>query len=891
MGTAVEQAPDRLRLSVIVPATDRPATLERCVDAIRRAAAPPDEIIVVDSPPRSGPAAARNAGAARATGSVLVFVDSDVLVHRDAFERIRTALATDPERVAVFGSYDDAPAANGVVSIFRNLLHHWIHHSSAGRATTFWAGLGAVRSDAFRAVGGFDARRFPVPSVEDIELGLRLARTGTIELDPRIQGTHLKRWGLRSMVVTDLIHRARPWVALMLARGRSSVRLERERAPSGGHRRVPRGAGARGDRPPAAAALLGVLFVGINARLYGLLLRRGGVRAVAAGFVLHVLHSVIALLAAPAGLLLFARDRHAVAPRIARLRPASAAAASRRRPAPAPPRPARASAARRGAYPVSRRAALDSRRAEQPLDGVRRARGRPVRRAEARRRARARTGHPGRAWPPRARRAPSPRARSRPNGSDSEVMRNTSSRSSHGATSCLLAGELNRVAQPGAVAAGDQLRSLGAVAHHDPAARNAAPVKLGQRCPRTGPRASAARGAPPPRPCRPARARSASAGARGTRQRVRHHDDARGIDSVALDGARPRPAPAPRSAPWWPAAAGRGGRTSGPAEGRAANARCRSAWRPAAPRVRSRGPRANGCGGAPRPAACGEASRPGGRSRAGPGPGAAPSRLASPAATSRSPIGPRPSRKQTRWARPLASRRLPGRAVERKRSIPPIRPDQVTWSTVPGSARGGRDRARAPSHSSAKPTLLATCQTPSSSEHDAALARRPAERLAHQRPVEGRLEPHARAPARLRGVVAERSPPVGHVLAPEPPQRERARVIHHRGGLVSQPAPVEHPARAQLAILRRPEALVEPADLVEAAAREGEVVRREEARVVVVGVVLRVADADHQLARARVGVSGQRVHGPAPEAVLRAAPRAARPAGAASRGAAGNRRR
>ena len=314
MGTNVEQAPDRLRLSVIVPATDRPATLDRCVDAIRRAAAPPDEIIVVDSPPRSGPAAARNAGAARAAGSVLVFVDSDVLVHRDAFELIRAALATDPERVAVFGSYDDAPAANGVVSIFRNLLHHWIHHSSAGRATTFWAGLGAVRSDAFRAVGGFDARRFPLPSVEDIELGLRLARTGTIELDPRIQGTHLKRWGLRSMVVTDLVHRGAPWVALMLARGRSSVRLNVSGRHLAGTAACLAALALAALGRPAAAALLGVLFVGINARLYRLLLRRGGVRAVAGGFFLHVLHSVVALLAAPLGLFLFARDRTRSAP-------------------------------------------------------------------------------------------------------------------------------------------------------------------------------------------------------------------------------------------------------------------------------------------------------------------------------------------------------------------------------------------------------------------------------------------------------------------------------------------------------------------------------------------------------------------------------------------------
>src|SRR5205807_8681242 len=63
--------------------------------------------------------------------------------------------------------------------------------------STFWAGLGAVRRDAFEAVGGFDAERYLVPSVEDIDLGARLATTGhRIELDPAVQGTHLKAWSL-----------------------------------------------------------------------------------------------------------------------------------------------------------------------------------------------------------------------------------------------------------------------------------------------------------------------------------------------------------------------------------------------------------------------------------------------------------------------------------------------------------------------------------------------------------------------------------------------------------------------------------------------------------------------------------------------------------------------
>ena len=118
-------------------------------------------MVVVTEPAGEGPAAARNRGAEQVAGDVIVFVDADVTVHPDALERIREAFAADPELAAVFGSYDDAPAAPQLVSQFRNLLHHHVHSSSPGPAETFWAGLGAVRREPFLAAGGFDSARFP----------------------------------------------------------------------------------------------------------------------------------------------------------------------------------------------------------------------------------------------------------------------------------------------------------------------------------------------------------------------------------------------------------------------------------------------------------------------------------------------------------------------------------------------------------------------------------------------------------------------------------------------------------------------------------------------------------------------------------------------------------
>jgi GT2 family glycosyltransferase len=297
-------------LTVVIPATDAPATLERCLAALERSTEP-HAVEVVTDPRLVGPAAARNAGVARTRGDIVVFVDADVEVHPDALMRLREALEDDDAVDAVFGAYDDRPAAGAVVSRFRNLLHHHVHTTSPGPATTFWAGLGAVRREAFDAVGGFDAGRYPRPSIEDVELGMRLHAGGRrITLDPRARGTHLKRWTLRSMLRTDLAARGAPWVALRLERGgdgAGALNLSwRHRLAAGAA--VVAAAGAVTGRGRVTVFALAAM-VAPNARFYALLARRGGPRLAVAGVPLALLHHLTAAVSVPAGLLLWAWRR------------------------------------------------------------------------------------------------------------------------------------------------------------------------------------------------------------------------------------------------------------------------------------------------------------------------------------------------------------------------------------------------------------------------------------------------------------------------------------------------------------------------------------------------------------------------------------------------------
>ncbi len=292
----------------MIPATDAPPTLERCLAALARS----DErhtVDVVTEPAGSGPAAARNAGARRCDGEILVFVDADVEVHPDALRRLRETLEREAGLAAVFGAYDERPAAPATVSRFRNLLHHHVHCTNAGPATTFWAGLGAVRREAFDAVGGFDAGRYPRPSIEDVELGMRLHAAGRrIRLDPAVRGTHLKRWTLASMLRTDLGARGAPWVALRLERGgdgAGALNLSWRQRLAAGSAVLALAAVLSGRGRLAAGAL--AAMVAPNAGFYARLLRLGGPRLALSGVPLHLLHHLTAAASLPAGIVLWAR--------------------------------------------------------------------------------------------------------------------------------------------------------------------------------------------------------------------------------------------------------------------------------------------------------------------------------------------------------------------------------------------------------------------------------------------------------------------------------------------------------------------------------------------------------------------------------------------------------
>ncbi len=305
-------------ISVVVPLFNSAPLLERVLTPLAAAAKRGEilEILIVDdgstddgpdtcrarglellsSGGHLGPGAARNVGVEAARGDIVLFVDADVVIHDDVPSIVRETFEAYPDCVAVFGSYDDRPAARGFVSTYVNLRHHCVHQAGNPEASTFWAACGAADRRAFTDAGGYDIARFERSSIEDIELGQRLRRRGgRILLRKDMLCTHLKRWTLRDMVVTEIFRRALPWGRLMMQPGYLASELNvstRERWKAGLALLLVASVLAAPFYAPLGLAALAfaVLAFRVNRRLFRLILKRRGWAAMLVGVALHQLY-------------------------------------------------------------------------------------------------------------------------------------------------------------------------------------------------------------------------------------------------------------------------------------------------------------------------------------------------------------------------------------------------------------------------------------------------------------------------------------------------------------------------------------------------------------------------------------------------------------------------
>jgi len=173
-----------MKLSIVVPALEEAAVITATLSALQPLRAQGHEVIVVDGNSRDatlliarlladrafvgppGRATQMNAGAARATGDVLLFLHADTLLPPVAPEAIQRAL----QRGAQWGRFD--VAIRGKAWILRVVAFMMNVRSRLTGIATGDQAIFVTRA-AFERAGGFP----PIALMEDIALSTTLGRT------------------------------------------------------------------------------------------------------------------------------------------------------------------------------------------------------------------------------------------------------------------------------------------------------------------------------------------------------------------------------------------------------------------------------------------------------------------------------------------------------------------------------------------------------------------------------------------------------------------------------------------------------------------------------------------------------------------------------------------
>jgi glycosyltransferase involved in cell wall biosynthesis len=156
--------------------------------------------VVVHRQANTGPATARNVGAARAAAPLLAFTDDDCRPRPDWLRQLLDAHAREPDAMLgghVDNALDDDAAAEAS-QLLVSFLYRWFDDEHDRR---FFASNNlAAPANGFKAIGGFDTT-FPRPGGEDRELCERWHRSGRpLREAPDARVDHHHHMGLKGLV-------------------------------------------------------------------------------------------------------------------------------------------------------------------------------------------------------------------------------------------------------------------------------------------------------------------------------------------------------------------------------------------------------------------------------------------------------------------------------------------------------------------------------------------------------------------------------------------------------------------------------------------------------------------------------------------------------------------
>ena len=186
-----------MKISIIIPVYNSSLTLKECLEAIFNSDFKNFEVIVISDnstdnsvgiakqyqckiielSENKGPAFARNEGAKISEGDILLFVDSDVIIKKDALNYLSEKFLQN-EIDAIQGIYSHEPTYKSIITQYQMSYNcYYIWPENKKYASTLSTCCFAIRKKIFLNLKGFNVN-FKRPSAEDEEFGYFLIDKG-----------------------------------------------------------------------------------------------------------------------------------------------------------------------------------------------------------------------------------------------------------------------------------------------------------------------------------------------------------------------------------------------------------------------------------------------------------------------------------------------------------------------------------------------------------------------------------------------------------------------------------------------------------------------------------------------------------------------------------------
>lgn len=161
----------------------------------------PVEIIGLDN--NYGAATARNKGAEKASGEILLFTDTDIILERTCLSQIAEGMTSFNSHFSgiVGRQADDSPQEN-FASSYKNLYMHYTYGLLPEEISVFYTSIAAIKKDVFRECKGFDTN-YKGASIEDMEFGERITAKGhKLFMNKDLKVKHLHRYSFFDLLKT-----------------------------------------------------------------------------------------------------------------------------------------------------------------------------------------------------------------------------------------------------------------------------------------------------------------------------------------------------------------------------------------------------------------------------------------------------------------------------------------------------------------------------------------------------------------------------------------------------------------------------------------------------------------------------------------------------------------